>query len=169
MRKIIYLFTILQDGCFAHRVEVPLAIGASQIFRIGRESLFSQHIHSQHKYKVTVLWTNPEFFVGRYESLSIWFYIAQLFFIILLPSETGINRHTHILITDFTIVHHSLVFHTLQSVCFRVMLLKTRRHAKCDATPPTKVWAGWPLFPQATHDTPPFGSFDRPVIEFLCF
>jgi hypothetical protein len=56
MRKIIhFVFIQLQDGCLAHRVEVPLAIGGFPNVHIGRESLFSQHIYSQNKYKVPVL------------------------------------------------------------------------------------------------------------------
>jgi hypothetical protein len=50
-----YFFIYFQDGCPAHHVEVPLAIGGFPGVSIGQESLFSQHIHSQHKYKVTVL------------------------------------------------------------------------------------------------------------------
>jgi hypothetical protein len=73
------------------------------------------------------------------------------------------HKHMHAP-ARWSIAHHCP---TLLEVWFRVIDLTTR-HTKCDAIFPTKGRAGSPLFPQAAYDTPPFGSFDRPLTEVPC-
>jgi hypothetical protein len=137
MGKIIHFSLIhLQDACLAHRVEVPLANwGLLKCSYRSRILVLTAHTFTTQTQNLCTL-NKPLILcrrIRKFEYLKL--HCSVIFHNLTTKRNRSQHRYINKLIIDFTMVHHSLLFHTLLNVCFCVTLLETQRHTKRDVAP----------------------------------
>jgi hypothetical protein len=145
-----------------HCVEVEVA---SQIFILVQNLCsYCTAIHNTSPRSLRYKHTLMTYVAGKQE--SIWHNSFQMLWTS--HKATLCSVQTYACAGLCTMVCHTLLFHTSKSLF------------SCDSpqnVEPHKMWyhtldqsVCWlTSFPHGTHHTPPFGSFDRPVTDFMCF